>query len=528
MTIEFYGFGQNPSNSYFKWQQDYFAEKIGVNVAIISADSERLQPMLSAGNLPDMGCYAVNGSLSQAIQGGHLLDLTPYEKEISNFTEKWPEAAQYSKDYMSNGTGKLYGLPGALGRPNSFALNTGTYATQVRWDIYEKAGKPEVTDMYSFLDAAVKMKEVYPTTEDGLETYMIGLFPDGGAGGLFINPAYKWLEVSGVCGINDVATYDLVNNKLEYIFDKNSAFYQGLKWIATANRMGLVDPDSMTQTYEITQGKINDSGQYYTCLRGNYCDKFNTAENMNGENPKGFMPLIWEGQHPVVEAKLTKLGQIRNPYAISATTKKLDACLKFANFLYDEDAMMVMFGGPQGELWDIVDGKYVLTDAAEEFRKTGKHTFGTGEEGSDWWGYWGLQAAHSHSKYPDFTFRITDSIPWTEARIADNKIYDMYEEHYGKRRPIEIYEEYDAICYRPEWQKLIETMPDGLSDTLSGAVAVLVPLEWQMLLNTKDDAEFDRMFEEIAAQAENLGVKAVYDWTAEQVEKARKAYQKYQ
>lgn len=169
VTIEFYGFGQNPSNSYFKWQQDYFAKKIGVNVAIIPADSERLQPMLSAGNLPDMGCYAVNGSLSQAIQGGHLLDLTPYEKEISNFTEKWPEAAQYSKDYMSNGTGKLYGLPGALGRPNSFALNTGTYATQVRWDIYEKAGKPEVTDMYSFLDAAVKMKEVYPTTEDGLD-----------------------------------------------------------------------------------------------------------------------------------------------------------------------------------------------------------------------------------------------------------------------------------------------------------------------------------------------------------------------
>ena len=124
--------------------------------------------------------------------------------------------------------------------------------------------------------------------------------------------------------------------------------------------------------------------------------------------------------------------------------------------------------------------------------------------------------------------RITDSIAWAEARIADNKIYDMYEKFYGKRRPIEIYEEYDALCYRPEWHKLIETMPDGLSDTLSGAVAVLVPLEWQMLLNTKDDAEFDRMFEEIAAQAENLGVKAVYDWTAEQVEKARKAYQKYQ
>ena len=54
--------------------------------------------------------------------------------------------------------------------------------------------------------------------------------------------------------------------------------------------------------------------------------------------------------------------------------------------MFDEDALMVMYGGPQGELWDIVDGEYVLTDAVDDFLATGSHTFGTGESSSDWWG----------------------------------------------------------------------------------------------------------------------------------------------
>ena len=527
-TIEFYGFPQNPSNAFFQWQQDYFAEKIGVNVNIIPGDPERLQTMLSAGNLPDMGMYAVNQSISQAIQGGHLMDLTDHEDKIPNYTEKWPASVQYSKDYQSNGTGKLYGLIGQLGVYNAYALDVGTYSMKVRWDVYEKAGTPEVTDMYSFLDAAVKMKEAYPKTEDGLETYMTGWIPDTG-GAILINPAYKWLEVNGVCGINHTTVYDLVNEKTEYIFEKGGSYYQSLKWLATANRMGLVDPDSMTQTYDIAQGKTNDSAQYYSCLRGNYCDKFNTEDNNNAEEPKGFMPLIWEGQYPVTQAKESKLGgNTGNPYSISSTTEKLEACLKFANLLFDEEAMMVMYGGPQGELWDIKDGKYVLTDAAEQFRISGNHKFATGEESKDWWGNWGLAAATSPSKYPEATMRITDSIAWAEARIADNKIYDMYEKFYGKRRPIEIWEEYDAICYQPEWKKLIETMPSELEDIQNNAKSVLEPMQWQMIMNSKDDADFDKQFDAIAAQAEELNVREIYDWSADQITKAKEAFKKYE
>lgn len=125
--------------------------------------------------------------------------------------------------------------------------------------------------------------------------------------------------------------------------------------MSTANRMGIVDPDSMTQTYEITQAKIVDSGQYLTAMYGNYCSGYNTDEHMNAETPTGFMPLIWEGQHPVVAGETLIGGSTGDPVFVSSTTKELEACLRFINMMYDEDAMLVMQGGPQGELWDIVD-----------------------------------------------------------------------------------------------------------------------------------------------------------------------------
>ena len=178
--------------------------------------------------------------------------------------------------------------------------------------------------------------------------------------------AAKYLTVMGVSDANiGYNQYNIAEDKIEAMIEKGSSYYEALKWMSTANRMGLVDPDSMTQTYEISQAKIVDSGQYLTAMYGNYYSGYNTDEHVNGDEPSGFMPLIWDGQHPVVAGDTLIGGDTNNPVFVSSTTKELDACLRFVNMMFDEDALMVMYGGPQGELWDIVDGEYVLTDAVD-------------------------------------------------------------------------------------------------------------------------------------------------------------------
>ena len=525
-TIQFYSGGVNPSQTYYDWQQEYFEENLGLRVEAIVADKEKLQPMLAAGNLPDLGKYAVDGDPTQAIEGGHVMDLTDYEDQIPNYTEKYPQSVQYSKDYKSAGTGKLYAIITQIGTYNSYPMDVGCYAANVRWDIYEKAGKPEVTDMYSYLDALKKMLEVYPETEDGQKTYAMGFYPSWD--GAYMSNAGRYTAIMGISGtVVGYNQYSILEDKIVPMIEKGSYYYESLKWMSTANRMGLIDPDSMTQTYDITQAKTKESGQYLASMAGNYCDGYNTDERVNADDPSGFMPLIWDGQHPVVNGDTVIGGDTANPLFVSSTTKELDACLRFVNMMFDEDALMVMYGGPQGELWDIVDGEYVLTDAVDDFLATGSHTFGTGESSSDWWGDWGLMSATKHSKY-NTEFRISDSIAYTEKKIENNKIVDMYEDYYGYRRPIEVWTEKDLICYEPEWRRLIETMPSDLQDIQNNVKGVVCEYSWKIVMTAKDDAEIDSMFDEMKTQCDALGIQQIVEWGKNQIEAAKSNIGKYE
>lgn len=59
-------------------------------------------------------------------------------------------------DEKSDGTGKLYGIPRSVGLADIYAVDTTTYAMNIRWDIYREAGFPEVTSFDTMLDALKK------------------------------------------------------------------------------------------------------------------------------------------------------------------------------------------------------------------------------------------------------------------------------------------------------------------------------------------------------------------------------------
>lgn len=521
--ITVYSLAINPSNVFYQWQQDYMAEKIGVNVEIIPGDPEKLQPMLAAGDLPDVGKYSVDSDPTQVIESGLVMDLTPYEDRLPNYT-RFSSSVKYSKEMRSAGTGKLYAIYFQIGSPTNYPMDLGTYACNLRWDIYEAAGKPEVTDMYSLLDALKKMKEVYPETPDGLPVYAIGLHPQWDGRTLY--GATKYLAINGIMELDcGYVNYDAVNDRVDPILEVGGSYYEALKWLNTANRMGLLDPDSMTQTYEISQAKTVDSGQYLTAMTGNYFSKYNTTENVNADPPRGFMPLIWDDQHPVVNSS-TIFGDIENPYFVSASTKELDACLDFLNLMFDEDACATFYGGPQGELWDVIDGSWVLTDEGRNFAKTGEHTFYTGETSRDWWGAYGLYAATLHSK-TGTEFRINDTIAYTEEKIKENKIVDAYEDYYGVRRPIEIWRKNNQLVYNAEWRKFIEVMPTELQDIQNNVKGIVTQDSWKIVMNATSDAEVEAMFREMAEKANAMGAQELVTWGLAQIKQAQEKYAQF-
>ena len=524
-SIEVFGMNINPNNTVYQWQNDYFEEHIGVNVTVIAGDAEKLTAMLASGDLPDIGRFAPNLDNTALIEGGLVLDLTPYEDRLSNYVDQFVGAVQFAKDEQSAGTGGFYGINFEMGTYDSYPVDVGTGGANVRWDLYEKAGKPAVTDMYSLLDAMKAIQEIYPETDDGLKTYAFGLHPEWD--GIFLSGASKYTSLMGVYGGRlPYLDWDIANDKSDPVLAMGSAYYEGIKWLNTANRMGLLDPDSMTQTYAITQSKFNESEQYFLCMSGNYVDRYNTDERVNGEDPEGYMALVWDGQHPAVSGP-TVFGDITNQFFVSAKTPEVDACIDFLNFLFDYDTAFTLFSGPRGELWDVVDGKFAVTDVGVDFAATNEHTFYTGETSTDWWGVYGYAMSTPHPEFGG-SARLSNSVEFAELRIAENKICDMYEAFTGYRRPIQIWEENDALAYYPEWFKMLSAVPANLQDIIGNVSSVVKQDSWKIVMNATSDAEVDSMFQEMIDKCEAMNVQEVVDWGLAEYDAAQVKFAKYE
>ena len=52
------------------------------------------------------------------------------------------------------------------------------YTWDIRWDLYQQLGCPQVKNLDELADLFLKMKEICPTDENGNETYAISIWPD--------------------------------------------------------------------------------------------------------------------------------------------------------------------------------------------------------------------------------------------------------------------------------------------------------------------------------------------------------------
>lgn len=505
VEIEWYGGPTIP-----QWMNDYLAEEINVTVESIASDPEKTQAMIAAGGLPDIGhFFDKSRNITMAIQSGGIMDLSPYMDQLPNVTANAPEMIKYMKDQKSNGTGGFYGVNLGVGLYSAIAIDTGCYSATVRWDIYKKAGCPEVTDIPSFLEALKKMQEVYPETEDGIKTYGLSAF--GEWDDLACSSANKFSAISGILETNiGYNQYDIVNDKLEKMIDRDSHYIQSLKYLFTANQMGILDPDSMTMKFQDSQAKLAN-GSTLSAMWGSYPE--NTPEKYNADPPQGWMPLVWDGIYPVVMGERVTGGK---PLSVSSTTENLDACLRFINILYDYDANLVLQNGPQGFLWDIQDGKLVLTDLAKEVRETGEKAVLDSGEVYDNQYVSSDPAIFGPTLHPKYNQPIVSS-DWQENidfRLSNNKLYEDWSNFYGAKTPADWLKERDLLIYQPEACTLLPPISEDLVIIQDSVKEVVKEKSWKMIF-AKDEEEFYQLFEEMRADCIGLGLPELEKWGEE-------------
>lgn len=520
VTIQYYGQSNNRQSTE-GFMNDYLEEAIGVRVEIIQSTNEKTQALLASGNLPDVGNYLYNGSLDPAIRGGLLVNLAEHLDQLPNVTQNVPYTIPFSQEYYGDGEGGFYALSVSIGDANPSPSGT----IYIQWDVYEEIGRPEIQSFDDLIDVMVQMQAARPETPDGQKTYGLVAFSEWDTQQIYASIFYRAALGYDAHAGGSFMDYCYADQKLYPMLEKGSPYYEALKFLFKCNQAGVLDPDSITQTRSSANAKVQ-SGAAMVAGYGMSANLYNTGDNLNADAPKGYMPLIADFYHPLCNFQY-EAGQSSVVISVSSETDKLDACLRFINLIYDYDACLTLYSGPQGEMWDVVDGEFVFLDKWNEMQNVGEITLESGEvlKNGAFWCAWGLNGANPHPDYAGIRLSIGNSDAVQEASQA-SKLRDMWTEATGYTSEKDAYEKTSMVTRATGFSRYMPAMDDD-TRLIQTAIGEIVAAEsWKMIV-AADEAEFDALFENMCQQAEELGIDIIYEWGEEAVALAQSRAETY-
>lgn len=502
------------------WLDDFVVKHTGCHIEFVDLTAEVTQTLMAGGELPDLISFRTGDweNVDIAINGNMLVCLDEYQDVLPDLMENVAIGLQFIRDMHSADTGKAFVAPDNVGEYYSTIATYSTaspndqYAANVRWDIYQAIGAPEVSTFDDFLTVLREMQDYYPETEDGQKVYAFSLFPDWDAKSFW--HATQILTLEGKWNGLDkyFLEWDFANNEVSELLAEDSSYMKALKFFYEANQLGLVDPDSLTQSRATALEKVN-AGQTLTAWVWTSGAGFNTNDNVNADTPVGFASVIFDEYAPGVGAQAMPIGS-NHPMGIGAATEYLEECLRFMNFFYSYEANLTLFNGPQGDLWDIdEDGNLYATDMyLNEYKAdTAIELTGGGALNINKNIMSSSRAFLSTSIHPIYGVALGMSY-WTDVLEAAevSKLNEEWTQTYGYDSPMAYAVAEGCVSYRPLAYYFLETMPDDIS-TLSGQIGDIVKnYSWQMVF-ASDEVEFNTLYQEMVAQAEALGLDQVVE-----------------
>ncbi|MDO5399485.1 MAG: hypothetical protein Q4F17_00705 [Eubacteriales bacterium] len=501
---------------------EYFASR-GFNVQVWAYSDEKTNAILTSGELPDVMFVPVK-DLDAMIESGMLLNLDEYLDDMPHVQsyEKLGTALNYMRQFRSNDTGSVYAMPIMVGdNAAHFQANdpTDRNAVKLLWSAYEKAGFPEVTDMYSLWDVTADILAQQPNAEDGNPMY--GTVLNAGSDTSFWACMVMWYRMQGYDEheLPYLLEANMVEGTNSSILSKDSMYYQGLKWYNYAYKKGVIDPDSVSNDRATQKPKVD---QGYTITPSGYLPGWATQ----------YMPILVPGTS-IYFNYTVPYGNPDHVLAVNAKTENLEACLNFIDMMADPDAYLWLRSGPAGEIWDVDDsGKGFITDKGMEFalEKGSGDMSGfileSGEELALWNTPWIVSDGGALTTYTDEEGgrRPCITTAWQEMIdvSTDNDVYRSWQQATGHDSWMEWLESENAFVSNStlDYINTFESMPDDMMQLTVDAIKDKVTTASWKMVYAQTDAEFDALWDQMVADCEGLGAQDIIDWRLADIENA--------
>jgi len=513
----------NFSGEQVGWAAEILKEKFNVVIKIIPDADGVFDTRMEAGNLGDIVVFGgVSNDYYRAVQNGMLLDWNKNDmlsKNASYIKENMPYALAANQELTSTITeGKSNALYG-------FGHNVATssedheeffYTWDVRWDLYKQLGYPVVKSLDDLVTLFEQMKQICPKDDNGNQTYAVSLWPDWDGSMVMYVKAFA----TAFWGYDELemGIYDPDTGVMHDALEENGPYLQSLKFFNTLYQKGLLDPNSMTQTWDGMAEKVKAGGTFFSIfnyagsLLYNSDDHLSAGKYMYSLVPQDAVPLTYG---------MSVYGGTRI-WTIGAQTENPELCLQIINYLSTPEGLMTMEYGPQGVTWDYDENHQpYLTEVGKATRKSGDTEFTYKDKVFKWKDgtlqinntTWSLNAVNPETNgKATYNYQLWES---TTSEVA----YDIQKDWIDYTGYDKLTNYFNSLNYKvsPATKYAGRQKSDEFDVIWNQVKDCIVKYSWQAIY-AKSDAEFNYLVKEMIKKANAYGYDQCKQWSKDEAE----------
>ncbi len=295
LTIDFYDVAANYQGLQSGWFDKVIKDRFNLAINILApqvAGDALYQTRLSSGNLGDIVLLEPT-QFADCMQNGIIKDITADIAKYPNLMEYKKQIDVYNNGLPGNDAGKIYGIPVQMTNtsPTAYSQDVIYSSPQLRWDLYQKIGAPEIKDLNGLLDALAEIQKIHPKNDDGDPAYAMTLWPDWDGGDNMLGIA-NVVQLTTWYGEKIKGSVVLKPDGTFYnLTDKTGTYYKLLRFLFDAQQRGLIDPDSKDQDWNAVHPKIS-SGRVHLLWYSWQQGFWNTQERLADGSAFIFIPVM--------------------------------------------------------------------------------------------------------------------------------------------------------------------------------------------------------------------------------------------
>lgn len=516
VTLEVYSQLANFSGEQTGWIADILKDKFNVKLKITPDENGVYSTRMEAGDLGDIVIFGSDGDdYTGAVKAGVLYDWNEDDllKECGSYIQKnMPDAITKNQELTAKVTdGKS---KACYGIGNDIALSNEDhsmffYNWDIRWDLYKELGYPKVKNLDDLEDLMLDMQKICPKDDSGNNTYGVSLWPNWDKDYVM----YVKATASAYYGYDELGfgLYDVETGRYHGALEKNGPYLEMLKFFNRLNQDGLLDPDSMTQTYDKMIEKVQNGGVLFSLFNFSGSLAYNKAihtdagKMMYCMKPEEASPIVY-GMDTHGGSRITSIG---------VNTEYPELCMEILNYFATPEGRMVYSYGPKGETWNYdKDGNTYLTELGKKCKENEKTKMGATHKGTYHDGV--LQAAFStwsiDAENPDSNGETYNSDNWkSNTSQAKSDIEQDWRDQTGCTSINEYFEKGKYTVSQPGSTFTLESKDDELKTTWSQVADEIKAGSWKAMY-AETDAEYDKIVNEMIKNANQYGYEKCLEW----------------